>query len=162
MNAAQQVKDSYRVYIHAEGSDEFGLEEVHASALVADLLDEGEALWIQDDETPLAVDASLSEAGVADSSHLHKGRCRLVKAQVDFNAQKTLGEFGPATTIRKVLDWAVGPKGFDLPKGQIAKHELALPGSKDPLDEDLHIGSLVSSPRCVIELYLRPKDRPQG
>lgn len=162
MNTSQQTKDRVRFFMHAEGSEELVQEEMPADVLVADLLDDGEALWIQGSETPLAADASLSQAGVTDGSQLHRGRCRQVKSQIVFNAERAIGEFAPATTIREVFDWAVGPEGFKLPTGQYAKHELSLPGSDDPLDEELPIGSLVSSPRCIVELYLRPKDRPQG
>lgn len=70
--------------------------------------------------------------------------------------------FGPATTIRRIFEWATGKDGFNLTDEQRAKHVLALPGADHFLGWTVHSGSLVPAGTCAAVLDLDPKARFEG
>ena len=150
------------IYLHTEGLRDLELIEVAGGSRVSGLLAEGEHLWAQDEDSPVEAEVSLAEAGIGPSGHVYRGRCSRVKVRVRFHGQDRLEEFPPSARLIRVYHWAVGDKGFELPSEQVPKHGLALPRGDEILDRELHIGSLVSDDRCVVDLDLVPRDRFAG
>ena len=150
------------IYVHSDRGYGPNLVEVPSDGRVADLISEGESLWLEDANEALPADRSLPEAGIARRTHVHRGRCRTVKVQVRYAGAESFGDFSPATRVIQVFRWATGPRGFDLPKAQIPKHGFALPGGDELLDPGAHVGSLVSEIRCAVTIDLIPKERFAG
>lgn len=157
-----EPEHTIEIYIHSEGAHGPDLVEVPSGDRVADLLSEGESLWLQDDDEPLQADILLPQAGISRRSHVHRGRCNDVKVQVRHAGAELFGEFSPAARVVRVFRWASGPKGFKLPEAQIPKHGLALPDGSELLDPGVHIGSLAAGDRCAVTVDLVPKDRFAG
>ena len=150
------------IYVHSDGSHDPELIEVSTSGQVGDLLADNESLRMQDEEAALPVDVSFPEAGITRRVHVHRGRCDKVKVQVRHAGEELIGEFSPAARIVRVFGWTTGPEGFKLPTAQIPKFGLKLPKGDEFLDFEIHVGSLVSGGRCVVNMDLVPKDRPAG
>ena len=157
-----EPEHTIEIYIHSNSGFSPDLVEVLSDGRVADLISEGEGIWLEDTNEALPTDSSLPEAGIARRTHVHRGRCPTVKVQVRHAGTEIIEEFSPATRIFQVFRWATGPKGFKLPESQIPKHGLALPGGDELLDPGVHVGSLVSGTRCVVTIDLVPKDRFAG
>ena len=157
-----EPEHTIEIYVHSEGVQGPDLVEVPSGGQVADLLSEGERLWLQDGDEPLPADSLLPQAGISRRSHVHRGRCDEVKVRVRHAGAELVGEFSPAARVVRVFRWAAGPKGFKLPEAQIPKHGLALPDGSELLDPGDHIGSLAAGHRCVVTVDLVPKDRFAG
>lgn len=162
MSPEHEPEHTIEIYVHSDGGHGPDLVEVPSDGRVADLVSEGESLWLEDTNEALPADSSLPEAGIARRSHVHRGRCPTVKVQVRYAGTEIIEEFSPATRVIQVFRWATGPKGFKVPEAQIPKHGLALPGGDELLDPGTHVGSLVSGTRCVVTIDLVPKDRFAG
>lgn len=158
----QAPEHTIELYVHSENGYGPDLVEVPSDGRVADLVSEGESLWLEDMVEALPADSLLPEAGITRRSHVYRGRCPTVKVQVRHAGIESLGEFSPATRVVQVFRWATGPEGFKLPGAQIPKHGLALSGGDELLDPGTHVGSLVSGTRCVVTIDLVPKDRFAG
>lgn len=155
------------IYIHGPGHEDPELVEVEATAQVRDLLshndpDDDEQIWIGEAEDPVGLGVTLNAAGISHRDHLHRGRCRRIEVEVRFNSSTRERKFPPGVVIARVLAWATGPEGFDLPAEQGPKHVLAVPGADHFLAPDVHIGSLVAQSRCRVVLDLLPKVRFEG
>ncbi len=151
------------LYVHSEGQED---PELVVTATVAALVvvregDDVEMIWIEDAEEPLELDITLEAAGVGHRHHVHRGRCRRVDVRVRYNGDRS-HDFPPSATVRRVFEWATGPKGFNLTPEEKAKHVLALPGADHALDRSVHIGSLVTRGSCDVVLDLAPKERFEG
>ena len=162
MPAEHESEHTIEIYVHVEGAQDPELAQVPSSCRVADLLSEGERLWLQDGAEPVPDDSLLPVAGISRRSHVHRSRCNEVKVRVRHAGEDRIGEFSPAARVIRVFRWATGPKGFKLPEAQIPKHGLALPEADELLDPGVHIGSLVSEVRCIVTVDLVPKDRFAG
>lgn len=154
------------IYIHTAGSEEPELIEIDDTVLVRELLAIGdgqgaELVMIEEVAEPIDLDITIGEAGIRHRHHVHRGRCRRIGVRVRYNGDKS-HEFHPATTIRRVFEWATGSHGFDLTPEQKAEHVLALPGADHFLDWEVRIGSLVTHGSCDVVLDLAPKSRFEG
>ena len=162
--------EAIRVYLHREGSEDPEVVEVPPGGVVSDLLatamatteQSAERIWLEDCDEPLDSDSSLADAGVVHRSHVNRSRCNSVKANVRYNGKTLEREFSPSSRMRRVLDWAAGSAGFEIPEGQRPKLRLWVRGAKDPLEDSVHIGSLVLESRCVVALELAEIVLPQG
>ena len=79
-----------------------------------------------------------------------------------FNGVTKSREFSASTRVKRVFDWAVTKKEFDLGPEDATEHALALPGADDPLQPDVHIGSLPEDTPDHVSLDLVPKHRFEG
>jgi len=69
--------------------------------------------------------------------------------------------FGPATKVKRVLEWAV--KAFKLSPADAADKILVLKGdSSEELPLDAHIGSFSQPHHCSVELCLTAPVEVQG
>ncbi len=158
----------FEIYVHTEGTTELQLIPVSRTGHVRDLLatDEpavsGESIWLAEKEDPLDIGSSLDEAGITHRCHVHRGRCSSVKARVHHNGLVLDRSFAPSTHISRVYRWATGSDGFKLPSEEIPRHALVVRGTTEFLDVEVHVGSLVTSPRCDVDFDLVPKKRFEG
>ncbi len=158
----QEPVHTIEIYVHSDSDYGPDLVEVPSGGRVADLVSEGEILWLEDTVEALPADSLLPEAGIARRSHVHRGRCPTVKVRVRHAGTEMIGEFSPATRVVQVFRWATGPKGLKMPQAQIPKHGLVLAGGDELLDPGTHVGSLVSAIHCAVIIDLVPKDRFAG
>jgi hypothetical protein len=89
-------------------------------------------------------------------------RCRRVEVQVQWEHHTRAHQFAPSATIFRVLQWAIGKRGFDLDDTARAKANLILPGTDLPLPPDDVIGRLVQHPHCRLVLDLTLQDFTNG
>lgn len=151
------------IYMHDASGESPRLLEVDAERPARHLLEaENEVLWVEGNDEPLDLDASLQDAGVGKRAHLHQGRCHKIDVQVRYNSETRSKRFAPAVTVAAVFAWTSGPKGFELTGEQRATHALAIQGADHTLDSTVHIGSLIKSGTCEVELDLVPKERFAG
>ncbi|MDE0003993.1 MAG: hypothetical protein OXQ29_14980 [Rhodospirillaceae bacterium] len=152
MPSEHEPGHTIEIYVHSDGGHGPDLVEVPSDGRVADLVSEDESLWLEDANEALPADSSLPEAGIARRSHVHRGRCPTVKAQVRYAGTEIVEECSPATRVIQVFRWATSPKCFKLAESQIPKHGLALPGGDELLDPGTHVGSLVAGTRCFVTI----------
>lgn len=119
-------------------------------------------VMLEDAEEPLQPDTTLQQAGVTHRSRVHVHRCRRVSVTVNYNGNPKTETFPPSATVARVKKWAVGKHGFNPAGIDATEHLLQLCGSADRPDEDIHIGSLVTSPACSVCFDLVPKKRVEG
>jgi hypothetical protein len=118
-------------------------------------------LFLEDEETPLDLkEALISDAYVGCVHHVH--RQRAIDVHVYFGGREIDRQFSPATRIQRVLDWAVGPKGFRIDPPIAPEMELALHGTTEALPKKAHIGRLVRPPKKKLELDLIRGVIPNG
>jgi hypothetical protein len=101
-------------------------------------------------------------AGITRRSRVHLHRCRQVAVTVNFNADQKAESFPAATTVARVMKWAVSKRGFNLSDVDATEHLLQICGSTDRPDEDVHIGTLVQAGACAVCFDLVPKQRVEG
>jgi hypothetical protein len=154
------------LFAHTAGAEHpVLLESIEETALVRTLLVEEDAdghVWIEEIDEEIELDITLAAAGIGHHHHVHRGRCHRVDVVVRFNGARFEHHFGPARTIKKVAEWAFGPEGAALSKEQAATHVLAEPGADHPLQDDVHVGSLVKPGSCTVTLDALPRSRFAG
>src|SRR5689334_16784608 len=104
------------LFLHTAENEDPEIIRIEPKERVEQLLEgeEGDAAsWIEDVEGEVDPGLTLEAAGVREHGHIHRGRCRRVEVVVRFNGNYE-HRFGPATTIRHVHKWAVGPHAGDL------------------------------------------------
>lgn len=121
-----------------------------------------------DAEEPLEIDIVIGDIISGKHGHIHASRCKQVEVVVKYGGGKHDHTFSASKTVRDVLDWAVRQewKGSQIDQAERPKLALYLPDQKDPLKDDLRLGTLVSEPekgqchdaascRIVLEMALR-------
>ena len=154
------------LFAHAAGEEHpMLLESIEETVLVRTLLvDDGAEgrIWIEEIDEETDLDITLAAAGIGHHHHVHRGHCRRVDVVVRFNGANFEHHFGPARTIKKVARWAFGPEAANLSKEQAATHVLAVPGADHPLQDDVHVGSMVKPGSCTVTLDALPRSRFEG
>lgn len=156
------------VILHRVGVEEPEVvEEVAETWTVREFLERVGAgsedrLWIEDEAKELDVDVTLAEAGVGAGPPVIHHPCRAVDVAVWFAGRDKPRTFPPSTTVKRVLDWALGEHGFNIPRDQWENYELRKEGGDHPLDPWVHVGSLTDREGCRVVLELVLKHNPQG
>lgn len=148
-----------RVYVHDSEGKRVVEAEGDASLIEATGVDGDTRIWAEDADEPLAADAKVSVLADQDVAAVHVGKGPIA-VSVTYNGQTKSESFGPGTKIDKVLDWAVGQRGFDIPEGDQDDMVLREHGSPNDLDPDTHIGTLAD--KGVLALDLVPGERFAG
>jgi hypothetical protein len=152
-----------RIYVHdSEGKRVVDADE---SATLVDVTgaEAGVKIWAEDAAEPLAADATvaaIAAIGESDVAAVHLGKGQIT-VTVTFGHETKSESFGPGTKIDKVLDWATGRDGFNIPAGDRDDLVLRLTGSTEPLDPDTHIGTLARK-GDKLALDLVPGDKFAG
>lgn len=149
-----------RIYVHdSEGKRVVEADEAAALAEVTGA-DAGAKIWAEDAAEPLAADTTVGVLVDRDVAAVHVGNGRITVSVTYAGATKS-ETFGPGTKIDKVLDWATGNDGFNVPEGDRDDLVLRLKGSTDPLDPDTHVGTLAGKGE-TLALDLLPGDKFAG
>ena len=149
-----------RVYVHdVEGTR---VVEADQTARLSDVTgaEDGVQIWAEDAAEPFAAGATVALLADRDVAAVHVGKGRII-VTVAYNGDTKSESFGPGTKIDKVLDWATGPEGFNVPGGDREDLVLRRQGSTEPLDSDTHIGTLAEN-GDTLALDLLPGDRFAG
>lgn len=151
------------LYIHTKG----GVDVIDATAdTTVDAIADahggaGHAVWVEGSDEPTLPGATLADVGLAAGGHVHVSTCRRVAVTASYNTIEKTESVPPAAAARAVLEWARGPRGFDLPAEQRATHTIVLCGSTSPLDLDEHIG-VFAGDDCTVCIELVPTTRFEG
>ena len=118
------------------------------------------AVFVEDNDEPLADSATVASVAGKHGVRLHVHRCRRVGGKVAYSGRTVERVFGPGRTVGSVKNWAA--KELGIPKEDAAELILQIAGTKDQPDVDVHIGTLAACPACAIAFDLVPNPRIQG
>ena len=165
-------REEIELFLQGEGIRDIVLIQVSKGGRVGDVLAaaraaglsvaEGVALSLEDEESAMDLEALIGSTSIRHRSRVHVHRCRKVAVTVSFNGVQKAETFPSAATMKRVKQWAVGKKGFEMSDVDAAEHVLQLSGSSERPDEDIHIGTLVQAPHCSVSFDLVPKVRVEG
>ena len=105
-----------RIYVHdSEGKR---VVEADDAAALADVTgaDAGAKIWAEDAAEPLSADATVGVLADRDVAAVHVGKGQIT-VSISFAGATRSETFGPGTKTDKVLDWATGKDGFNVPEG---------------------------------------------
>lgn len=146
-----------------EISCESGASVAKLAAVVAERLRRSATellIFVENEDKPLGASAVLDDVLPADQC-LHIHRCLHVAVAVTYNQKTIAGDFGPATTIGRLRDWAVHHTEFGFHESDAACLRLQLPDGTFP-DERDHVGQFVHHPDCGVVFTLAEHRKPQG
>jgi hypothetical protein len=89
-------------------------------------------------------------------------RCKHVLVKVRYEHRTIEHHYRPSATVFRVLQWAIGKKGFNLDDTAKAKANLMLPDATEPLPKNDVIGRFVKHGHCELTLDLTLKDFTNG
>lgn len=135
-------------------------EATTAMVLVAEYGVEGAAVWRENQEEPLVGVAELMSVGVIAGERIYVGTCKRIAATVNFGEDSKVHEVPPSATCASLFEWAVGPKGFNLPEPERVKHALALCDTEEIVDRSAHVGEFAEDCRACFDLV--PRERHEG
>ena len=149
-----------RIYVHDSAGKR--VVEAEGAETLANVVgvEGGVEIWAEDAAEPLAADATVAVLKDLEVVAVHIGKGQITVTVTYINDTKS-ATFGPGTKIDKVLDWATGASGFNIPEGDRDDLVLRLKGSTEPLDPDTHIGTL-SEKGDTLALDLVPGDKFAG
>jgi hypothetical protein len=153
------------LFVHGGREHPLRRIEVDETVTVAVVLKEhgidGGAFWREGHEGPIAEGVVLVEAGVTEGERVYVGKCKRIKATVNFGEDSKVHELPPSATCGSLFEWAVGPQAFNLPESERVKHALALCDTEDIVDRSAHVGEFVDAD-CEACFDLVPKERHEG
>lgn len=160
------------VYVHGEGATSLRLLKINEEATIADLLQLAQKsgsfepsdahhfkICLEDEDKMHEHHQVLRACGIRHKSHVHCHRCQHINVSISYNGVVKSRSFGPSTTGKNILRWALHE--FEL-KGPDAVDKVLRLSDKDVLDADAHIGTLAKFPACSVELSLTAKVEVQG
>jgi len=161
------------LYVHAQNGADPKLVKASEESTITELLqiiattgdlggkvDEEIFVFTEDSDEPVEHHRKLSECEIRHRHHIHCHRCRKVQVSVFYNGEHH-ETFGPATTVKRVLKWAI--KAFKLSPTDAADKILVLKGhGSEELPLDAHIGSFAQPHHCSVELSLTAPVEVQG
>jgi len=136
------------------------LEIIVATGGLEGKVDEEILIFTEDCDEPVERHRKLSECEIRHRHHVHCHRCRKVQVSVFYNGEHH-ETFGPATTVKRVLKWAI--KAFKLSQADAADKILVLKGhDNEELPLDANTGSFTQPHHCLVELCLTAPVEVQG
>ena len=118
------------------------------------------AVFLEDQDEPLADAATVASIAGKHGVRLHVHRCRRVAVKVTYSGRAVEHVFGPGRTVGAVKKWAA--KELGIPKEDAAELILQIAGTQEQPDVDVHIGTLAACPACALAFDLVPNPRIQG
>jgi len=122
---------------------------------------EGVLLFLEDDDKTLELSIKITKEHAHGKIH-HVHRVKEIEVTVFYQGAHKTKKFPPSARVQRVLDWAVGPKGFKLDPTIAPEMELALHGQTDALPKSAHIGRYVRHPNDKLALDLIRGVVPNG
>jgi hypothetical protein len=120
-------------------------------------LEEAYEIFERDKEEPIGPEIEKKKH-IALVAH----RCKGVLVKVHYEHRTIEHHYPPSATVFRVLQWAIGKKGFILDDTAKAKANLMLPGATEPLPKNDVIGRFAQHDRCELTLDLTLKDFTNG
>ncbi len=154
----QNLTEIHVIAISTEGSARAIAQE--AAKLIGV---EPETLFVfkEDAEGPLGPDAKLETGDPGMTHHVHQAQKVLVK--INYLAAQKERFFSPATRIRVVLDWAVGPDGYNVDGSIAPEMELALTDNEaEEVPHSAHLGRYSGGKEHDVEFDLVRGIIPNG
>lgn len=152
------IKDVVRLQLEPQST---ALDVRHACASQLGVKKDSEmALFVEDQDEPLADTATIGSLAGEHGVRLHVHRCRRVGVKVTYSGRTVDRAFGPGATVGAVKRWAARELG--IPKEDAAELVLQIAGTQDQPDVDVHIGTLSTCPACAIAFDLVTNPRIQG
>lgn len=161
---------SIKLFVQGEGLAQIEVLEVEESSTVQAVVEQAQdkglifesdsCVMVEDSKEELELDTLLDIT--CNHYCLHVNRQRRIKVTVHYNGEQIERKFPPSKTIQRVKRWATRRKGFKIPDGDAAKLDLKLCGVDDFLNDEVHIGTLISSPDCELSFDLAPIQRVEG
>jgi hypothetical protein len=124
-------------------------------------LGEDAAVWLENEEEPLAETTCLGTLRGPSDLKIHIHRCRRVTVSVSFNGEKVERLFAPSATVGRVKHWAA-VRGFGLSEEEAGEHVLQISGTQERPRPGTHLGTLVDCRRCRVAFDLVPDERING
>ncbi len=162
------------IFVQGEGIDRVALVTVAEQRTVAAIVEATRTyglpnveikeflVFLEDGETTIALEETLGTAGIHRHDHVHIHRCHRIRVTVNFQQHSHSREFSPATTVRKVREWAQSEKVYNMTGVDAIEHVLQLCDSTVQPSEDMHIGSLAHGHECQLCFDLVAKIRIEG
>lgn len=163
------------IFLQGEGIKEVVLLKVHEEGFVRDIIEVAEAegilvggpkesffVFSEEHDSELPLDTTFKKVGIHHRSLVHVHRCKSISVFVNFSGNTLEHSFPPATKIKRIHQWATGDQGFNMTRLDASEHALQISGTFIRPDEDIQLGSLVSSDNCTISFDLVPKKRVEG
>ena len=119
-------------------------------------------VFLPDAAEPLADEQTLFEAGLSAGAEITVARSKKVTITVQYAGDDREATWAPNQRLRLVLAWALGKKGFDIPKSEEPHFELASSDTGAVIDPEATVASLVVDAETAVELDLRRIVAPQG
>lgn len=121
-------------------------------------IDETVEVFLEDADHPLEPHLPLVERLSTRFAPLHVARHGFITAIIHYNKRRVERDFRPATTVARIIGWAISPEALNL-EGGIADYQLKHKGKV--LSPDDHLGQMAEGQKSV-ELDLVFKIKPQG
>ena len=118
-------------------------------------------LFVEGADEPVELVGLLIDEHFQSRAH-HVHRVRRLNVEVSYQDEPKDHPFSPASTIQRVLDWAMGPQGFKIDPSIAPEMELALDGSEKPLPRHAHLGRFAHYPSHELRLDLIRGKIPNG
>jgi len=152
------------LYVHRPSNERVILIEVEPDATLSANLDlnDGEQVWLEDSVEAIDISLTFREAGINHRNHVHINRHAVVAVEVAYQADVKKRQFQSSTRIKRVFEWATGPRGYDLTPTDQTEHVLQLSDSTVQPDNADHLGSFASGQHPRVCFDLVPKHRNEG
>ena len=118
-------------------------------------------LFVEDEDEELDIAVLVVDERLSGRVH-HVHRAKWIEVEVFYMGNDKKKEFRPAARVQRVLDWAVGPHGFNIDPTIAPEMELALHGHTEALPKNAHIGRFVHHPHHGLALDLIRGVVPNG
>ena len=151
------IKDVLRLQLEPQST---ALDVKHACASYGGQANGEAAVFLEDQDEPLADGVTVESLAGKHGARLHIHRCRRVGFKVTYSGRVVERTFGPGRAIGAVKQWAA--KELGIHKEDAAELILQIAGTHEQPDADVHIGTLAACPACVIVFDLVPNPRIQG
>ena len=154
----ERIKDAVRLQLEPHST---ALDVKRACASQLGVQMDGEmAVFLEEQEEPLADAATLGSLAGKHGVRLHVHRCRRVAVKVTYSGRTVEHAFGPGVTAGTVKRLAA--KELGIPKDDAAELILQIAGTQEQPDVDVHLGTLATGSACAIAFDLVPNPRIQG
>jgi hypothetical protein len=104
-------------------------------------------LVMEDEDEPLGDDARVVERVEDEFKLIHAARRGRIAVTVVYDNDQRQREFRPSATVRRILRWAVGEKGFDLVDPPF---KFVLKMGERMLEPELHLGQITRGARAIV------------
>lgn len=157
-----------QILVTSEGSGPAAVRKVPRNLKLGDLRrevlpdDPQSRAFVPDADKPLADELTLTEAGLGAGAEITVARSKKVTITVQYGGDDREDTWAPNQRLRLVLAWALGKKGFDIPKAEEPNFELATSDTGGVIDLEATVASLVGDAGTAVELDLRRIVAPQG